>query len=192
MVMKSTQPGVTSHVAAYPHCQFFGIKDPCQASLSTESREWQLQWGQYIDKYGRFRLESIYGKVPFDDFLAMQNLNEYEAALPDTEQVLSILGSRGLPVELALDIMEFADYIPKRKLNVAHDPFHSDNKEQLAQYLSYCWQLLVRCDMMANELSMKIDWEETVTDCIGQLWEAEEAMGRQKLTKLSDDRVIFR
>ncbi|KAJ6133914.1 hypothetical protein N7523_000236 [Penicillium sp. IBT 18751x] len=191
MVIKATEPGDISHVVAYPHRQFFGINDPSQASSFTESREWQLLWGHYTDEYGSFK--NVYGKLSYDNLLEMRKLDACGAALPDTEQVLSILGSRGLPVELALDIMELADYSPKRKLNVAHDPFHPDNRKQLAQYLNYCWQLLVRCDMMANELGLNIDWEDTVTDCMGQLWEAPE-MGRKRLTKDSDDyrRVIFR
>ncbi|KAJ5674490.1 uncharacterized protein N7477_004424 [Penicillium maclennaniae] len=37
MVIKSTEPGDISHVVAYPHRQFFGIKDPSQASSFTKS-----------------------------------------------------------------------------------------------------------------------------------------------------------
>jgi hypothetical protein len=187
MITGSTQPGDTSHVVAYPHRQFFGIKDPGPKSIYAPSRAWKLQWGQYTDKSGDFRIEKIYGKVSFGDFLAMQDLAGYEPALSDTEQVRSILCSKGLPVELALDIMDFADYKSKRRLNIAHDPLHTSNGEELAKYLKYCWQLLVRCDMMAKELGMEIDWEDMVTECVRELWEARE-LNHKRLTKWCADR----
>lgn len=69
----------------------------------------------------------------------------------------------GLPVELALDIMAFADYKPpKGKLNIPHDPLHPSNGAALRQYLKYCWQSMVRCYTMATELGMDpIDPEDT-------------------------------
>lgn len=186
MIMGSTRPGGASHVVAYPHRQFFGIKGPGTISFSTPSRAWKFRWGQYADKWGRIELGKVYGKVSFGDFLAMQNLAEYEPALLDTEEVRSMLCFKGLPVELALDVMELADYTPRRRLNVPHDPFHPSNTEELAKYLKYCWQLLVRCDMMANELGIKLDWEDAVIECVRQLWEAKD-LNHRRLTKLGSD-----
>lgn len=62
---------------------------------------------------------------------------------------------KGLPVELALDAMEIADYKrPKSKLNTPHDPLHPSNREELGKYLKYCWQTVVRCSTIATELEM--------------------------------------
>jgi hypothetical protein len=58
----------------------------------------------------------------------------------------------GLPVELALDIMELVGYEPKRRLKIEHDPLHLEDREELAQYLKYRWQILDRCDTTPNEV----------------------------------------
>lgn len=77
---------------------------------------------------------------------------------------------KGLPIELALDVMELAGYEAKRRLNIPHDPLHPYNRKELAQYLKYCWQLLVRCDMMAKALDMKIPWKVLISSSIVRLW----------------------
>jgi hypothetical protein len=65
-------------------------------------------------------------------------------------------------------------------LNVLRDPFHPDNAEQLSQYRKYRWQLLMRCDINANEPDITNDWEVLVIEFTEQLSEAE-AMGRMNL-----------
>lgn len=63
-------------------------------------------------------------------------------------------------MELALNVMELAGYEPKRRLNNPHDPLYPCNRKELAQYLKYCWQILVRCDMMAKALDIEIPWKD--------------------------------
>lgn len=170
LVKTLTQPGDSySAVVTYPHRRFFGI-------------------GEDHDHVYR---KHVYGREPFHRFLALECLIEDEHSILDTDQVRSMLCFKGLPVELALDIMEFADYTPKRRLNVPHDPFHPSNRNELDRYIKYCWQLLVRCDMMARELDMKINWEDQVTYCICQLWEARDLYNRILVRRLDDDRVVF-
>lgn len=111
--------------------------------------------------------------ITIEEFLTLERPLEH---LPDVSDVCStrwMLCRMGLPVELAMQIMEFAGYEPKRRLKIPHDPFHASNKEELAQYLKYCWQILVRCDMMAKVLDMKIDWEKQVAKCIIGLWDCQ-------------------
>lgn len=113
----------------------------------------------------------VYGKLPFDELLALEHPTEHESGLSDVDIVRNVLCSKGFPAEMALDIMESADYIPKRRLKVSRDPFHPSNIEEPNQYLKYCWQLLVRCDMISKEVGRKIDWREAVTRCIETLWD---------------------
>ena len=53
-----------------------------------------------------------------------------------------------LLLELVMIIMEFADYKPRRTLEVPHDPLHPTNRKALDQYLEHCWQSILWCDMM--------------------------------------------
>ena len=84
-------------------------------------------------------------------------------ARDDVPQVQQILSSRGLPAELVLDIMELAGYhAGEGRLKVPHDPFHRENRDELAKYLKYCWELLVRCEMLANVIGKVIPWEKLI------------------------------
>lgn len=189
MVRNVTQQCRTSEVATYPHRRFFGIEDDqfrgSDYFCIKDQGHW-LRLGPHANKYGYVHGKHVYGKVPFHDFLTLECPTTHEPAVLDIDQVRSILCSKGLPIELAFDVMEFADYTPKWRLNVPHDPFHPSNREELDRYLKYCWQLVVRCDVVAKGLSMKIYWEDLVTDCISQLWEARESNHR-KLVMLNDD-----
>lgn len=96
---------------------------------------------------------------------------EYMPVSDDVDDVRGMLCRKGLPVELALDVMEFAGYqVPRR---VPHDPFHPFNRNDLARYLKYCWQILVRCDMLAKALNIKLYWKALVADCIAAFCEQE-------------------
>lgn len=90
-----------------------------------------------------------------------------------------MLCRKGLPVELAVEIMALAEYEPSRRLKVPHDPFHRDNRKELVEYLKYCWQVLVRCDMMARALDIVIPWVGLVTQCIVQLWACKACDGKK-------------
>lgn len=85
---------------------------------------------------------------------------EYLPASDDVDLVRWMLCRKGLPVELALDVMELAGY--EAPLRVPHDPFHPSNRNELARYLKYCWQILVRCDMLAKALGVSLRWQVLV------------------------------
>lgn len=98
-------------------------------------------------------------------------LNEYLPASDDVDEVRGMLGRKGLPAELALDVTELAGYeVPRR---VPHDPLHPLNRNDLARYLKYCWQILIRCDMLAKALDIKLHWKSLVADCITMFCEQE-------------------
>lgn len=84
----------------------------------------------------------------------------------DIPRVQQMLFQKRLPSELVLDIMAMAHYSPKRRLIVQDDPLHPDNRDELVRYLDECWQLLVRCDMMAKVVGLKNPWRESVPRCV--------------------------
>jgi hypothetical protein len=47
---------------------------------------------------------------------------------------------------------------------------HKDNVDELRIYLDYCWQLLVRCDMLMKSCGKSWDWYGEITECIMDLW----------------------
>ena len=55
-------------------------------------------------------------------------------------------------------------------LDIADDPLHPGNGMELRRYLSHCWQLLVRCDMLAKASGKRISWINEVKEVIWQLW----------------------
>jgi hypothetical protein len=65
--------------------------------------------------------------------------------------------------------MDLAGYEPRRRLRIEHDPLHPENCEALGQYLKYCWQIIVRCDMMAREIGMDIPWHDVISECLVQM-----------------------
>lgn len=57
----------------------------------------------------------------------------------DISEVRWILSYAGkLPMELVLDIMEFADYRPRRSLEVLLGPLHPTTRGALVKYLDQC------------------------------------------------------
>lgn len=148
-VRDCTYSGATSEVAAHPHRRFFGIE------------------------YGQFRsatARDLFGKLPFETFLSCDTPTQQKPTRSAVAQVKQILWSRGLPTELILDILEMAEYEPgDGRLEVPHDPFDPENRDELAKYLKYCWELLVRCEMMANAIGMEIPWMEVLHTVLVQL-----------------------
>ncbi|KAJ5259574.1 hypothetical protein N7478_012555 [Penicillium angulare] len=152
-----------SPVVVYPHRQMLATEPPHDYKSP-----------RFLDD------ESLYGRIPYHDFLLHHHLNreefQYDPDNDDIFEVHSILRSMGLPAELSIEILDFADYSPKGRVKIPHDPFHPENRERLAKYLRYCWQLLVRCDMLIRELGMNIDWAQEVTRCMGEdLWTPKDA-----------------
>ncbi|KAH6851359.1 hypothetical protein B0I37DRAFT_134012 [Chaetomium sp. MPI-CAGE-AT-0009] len=147
MLKKCTQSGMGSEVATHPHRQFFGIEDE------------QFRWYTSLP----------YGSLSFEVFLNCHVLTETKPGRSDVAQVQQILYSRGLPMELVLDIMAMAEYTPRGRLPVPHHPFHRENWDELAKYLKFCWQVLIRCDMMASALGMVIPWPQLISDALVEL-----------------------
>jgi hypothetical protein len=84
--------------------------------------------------------------------------------------VIDILGKKGLPSELALEVLEYANYYPYCSLVVKDDPLHPKNREELERVLDYCWQLMVRFDMLWKANGTCIDWDLEVADAIFDMW----------------------
>ena len=166
MLRECTSCWKHSDVITYPHRQFFGIDDkqfPGDQPLYKNKSHW-LYW---VGRTGTSdcRVEP-YGRVPIQEFLSLDSSTGYQPSVSDMGVLRWMLCRKGLPVELALDIMELAGYKPKRRLEIPHDPFHPSNREEFSRYLTYCWQIIVRCDMMGKALGMEIRWQEFVADIL--------------------------
>jgi hypothetical protein len=159
MLKHCTLSGTTSEVATHPHRQFFGIEDG-QFHVKPKLRDPRLN---FIGRYP-------YGLVPFEEFLNCETQTENKPRLSDILQVQEILRNQGLPIELVINIMAEAEYAPRGRLRVPHDPFHPENRDELDKYLKYCWQLLVRCDMMGCALGREIPWQELICSAMVQLF----------------------
>ncbi|KAL2838018.1 hypothetical protein BJY01DRAFT_251142 [Aspergillus pseudoustus] len=127
-----------------PHREFLGIPDDYWNSRAffVKNEAYWLSASPHTDKYG-FANEDpgLYGLAPFAQFLSLER-------------------------PTALDIMELAEYKAKRRLKVEHDPLHPENREELGKYLKFCWQILVRCDMMAGEIGLEIPWYDLIAECL--------------------------
>lgn len=143
----------------YPHRAFFGIGDDQFRSWPRFDPVFDLKYGPRPDPKA-FNREFPYGLAPIEEVL---NAEEHDTGyLPDVTAVAfvrSMLYKNGLPVELIDDVLEEADYTVKRRLVYAHDPFHLANVGELQNYLKYCWRVMINCNMMADQLRVKIDWE---------------------------------
>ena len=158
MLKHCTRASETSDVATRPHRQFFGIAD-----------DQFTRWGnEFLLPDSQLRYP--YGLIPFSKFLDCDLRAPLPSPGPD-EVVLvgAMLHAKGLPMELVLEILDLADYAPRGRLRVPHDPFHRDNADELRKYLKYCWQLLIRCEMMAAELGMEIPWPVLVSRALIKL-----------------------
>ncbi|KAL4907782.1 hypothetical protein BDW74DRAFT_112569 [Aspergillus multicolor] len=109
------------------------------------------------------------GQVPYDVFLNSTTPVPHLPSAHDIQQVSEILYKKGLPPELIQPIMAMADYdTPQRCLPVPHDPFHPDNRDELTTYLASCWGIIVRYNMLAQELGIKMHWKLEVLDSLSR------------------------
>jgi hypothetical protein len=143
-----------SKVAAHPHWEFFGI-DEGDRYVNSDQPETLRGQGLYTSRSAttdeRLTRDPLTGELPtpFDPLRAQQ-----------------ILLDKGLPAELVSEIKDTAEHGPTARLAIPHDPFHPANRDELAKYVKYCWQLLVRCDMMATALGRVIPWHEVISDAM--------------------------
>jgi hypothetical protein len=148
-----------STVDQYPHQEFFGAAEGT--------------WKSPIS------IEEALGTVPLQYH---RKQNPYVPTRDDIQVVRAYLRLQNLPMELILQIMEMADYIPARRIPIPDDVFHLDNGEELRRYLNYCWQLLVRSDVLARACGHKIPWQMEVTYIVNELW----GKNGEKLTTIPD------
>lgn len=168
MLRTCTLSGTTSEVSTHSHRQFFGIRRG-QFKLYPSLRDGR-RWA-YLVHIGRRAYDYPYGLMPIEELLVCEQQDSlygsgYRPQVSDIAHVRGILCSRGLPVELAMEIMDMAGYVPLRRLKVPNDPLHLDNKDELAEHLKYCWLLMIRSDMMAKALGMEIPWKTMVSECL--------------------------
>lgn len=141
-------------VHTFPHRDFFGI--PCGMYRSESSERLQ---------------RSPLGTTPLSGLAEPLFRGVHVASRADFAQVLNLLRAKRLPSELALEIMCAADYTSVGRTYVRDDPLHVANAKELKKYLSYCWKLLVRLDMLWSASGMRIDWEAEVAHAVRILFE---------------------
>lgn len=137
----------------YPHREFFGIP---RGMVRFDNYRWRMHLGtQTVAELAHHTFRDVH--VP---------------SRSDIPAVLGILREKGLPAELALQIMDVAKYVPVGRLRVRDNPLHKENAEELKKYLSYCWKLLVRIDMIIwNREGKALNWEAEVTDTLYVLFD---------------------
>ncbi|KAE8550498.1 hypothetical protein EYB25_006725 [Talaromyces marneffei] len=179
MLRQCTWCCCTSEAAMYPHREFFGIGDEQFGFWPRIKPDFALKYMAYVDKRTGYEDKHVpYGAAPIQDFLDSEKHDT--GYLPDVSAVALVrilLYRKGLPVELVDDVMEKADYTPKRKLVYSDDPFHQGNLEELQKYLKYCWQLIINCNLMADALGVKIGWEDQIYRFF--LWYISSSEGRK-------------
>jgi hypothetical protein len=142
----------------YPHREFFGV-----AQDQYDARHWDQKYTFGVTSLSNMRKHSAYKPHVLCPF-------SYLPTRSDIPVVMDHLRSAGLPTELALYVLELAEYSPKRRSVVPDDPLHVQNRTELRRYLNYCWQLLVRCDILAKACGTHFKWEYYVNEAIMNLW----------------------
>ena len=145
-----------------PHQEFFGIAN---------DGPWDRIPPWDSAKALGYRWDPKPGLLGIEMFLHLKGEATQLLTATDVSGVLTILRSKGLPDELSLRILKLAEYRPRRRdVGVPRDPLHPQNYEELRKYLTYCWVLLLRCDMLATEFGDIIPWKRLIGTCIVELW----------------------
>ncbi|RAK95075.1 uncharacterized protein BO80DRAFT_369676, partial [Aspergillus ibericus CBS 121593] len=124
-------------------------------------------------------------------FLNCSTVAGFQPDVTDTARVELYLRMKGLPQELVWQITALADYDSQRprRLPIPHDPLHRDNHRALRQYLTFCWQIMVRCNMLAQEVGIEINW---VSEVVHALQDMASAPGRPLFTSKWDESFDYR
>lgn len=143
----------------FPHRDFFGIP------------RGMFRFEYDDTDYGRWQKAHL-GTQSIQDIAHESFQGIHVPSISDFQMVLNFLGKKGLPAELALQILDVAQYVPVGRLPVRDDPFHAYNADELKKYLSFCWKLLVRVDMLfkEGEHGMDLDWEAEVINALFTLF----------------------
>ncbi|KAI8279012.1 hypothetical protein K4K60_005863 [Colletotrichum sp. SAR11_57] len=126
-----------------------------------------------------------YTRIPQRDVFNVEYVPHDSDILPVEE----ILRTKRLPTELVAEIMDLADYKPRRILKVAHDPFHRDNREELDKYLAECWAVMVRGDVFAKAFDCEMNWGSDLVKAFKQLFPGLRSI-RVPETVRSDDAYV--
>ncbi|KAL5387878.1 hypothetical protein DPSP01_003276 [Paraphaeosphaeria sporulosa] len=151
--------GFCSDAHTFPHREFFGVKR-----------------GMYRHDYSDTPFErwqkTHLGTQRVEELVCSAFKGVHVPGKGDVAAVINMLGSKGLPVELALQILATAEYEPVGRLPIRDDPFHAANAEELKKYISYCWKLLVRLEMLYKESvhGLTLDWEAEVSHALYRLF----------------------
>jgi hypothetical protein len=99
-----------STVGKFPHNQFFGLDPPHQVEQRIRTEENAGKRPPRWRKYATYREQEHpgpYGRKPIHEYLSMPTSRYLSdgTSLSDTTRVRMTLCSKGLPVELALDVM---------------------------------------------------------------------------------------
>lgn len=144
----------------YPHRAFFGILPG------------MFRFDYDDTPYGRWQKEHLgtqsVAAIAHDSFQNTHIPSQHEMPI-----VLNLLGAKGLPAELALHIVELAEYKPVGRLWIRDDPFHKENLRECEKYLAYCWKLLVRMDILckAGVHGERLNWEDEVVEALWRLFD---------------------
>ncbi|RAH80339.1 hypothetical protein BO86DRAFT_390322 [Aspergillus japonicus CBS 114.51] len=110
-----------------------------------------------------------YGELPFTLFLASDTAG-FRPSEEDTARVEAYLRERGVPDDWVAEMTTLREgNEPRSRLPVPHDPLHERNRTQLRRYLHRCWQIMVRCNMLARELGTEINWARQVVEALEKL-----------------------
>lgn len=158
----------------YPHRQFFGI----------------LRGMFHFNSPYIGQKRSLPGTVPVSGLVEDEFLNVYTPSKADIPIVLALVKAKGLPTELALQVLDMADYKPVGRLFIRDDPLHAANADELKRYLSFCWSVLVRIDMLVKESGKWLDWEGEVADAMCILFEMD-GPSRRKVQEVVNSDTEF-
>jgi hypothetical protein len=158
--------GYRHDTETFPHREFFGVKRGMN--------------------YTEHQTRPYIGTVPVERLKDPKMcINNYLPTRDDIPCVLNYLGQKAMPLELSFTILEFAEYVPQRMLTVEGDPLNAENSQMLRKYLNFCWDLLVRSDMLVKACGKTIGWTSEITECICTLW-------GQGFPRLTESDIEFR
>ncbi|VUC32747.1 unnamed protein product [Clonostachys rosea] len=164
MILRVTGTRQASELATHPHRQVFGI---ARGQLNSYSGFKYPMTTKRQDKF--CGTDQPYGRLTYEEFLESQKTIDFLPSVSDVLHVRWILCEKGLPGEIAQLILDKALYKPQRRLKVPHDPLHPENIEELNKYLKFCWQVLVRSEVVARETGMNIPWKDLVSESTDRL-----------------------
>ncbi|RAK75953.1 uncharacterized protein BO72DRAFT_381135 [Aspergillus fijiensis CBS 313.89] len=132
--------------------------------------EWTRLW--QATEMSRYPHRQFLGLEPQFGFASQVLIRDQGHRQQDTARVEAYLRERGVPDDWAAEVTSLSDEgekEPRSRLCVPHDPLHERNRRQLRRYLHRCWQIMVRCNMLARELGAEIDWAWEVVRALEKL-----------------------